>query len=191
MDEIIAGLKKKIMEIIEKSSNPEDPIHARNTLEWMIKLEPQADEALKIAALGHDIERAISKRKIKCENYTNYEEFKKAHSLNSAEVLSKLMETFKVKKELREEIFYLVNHHETGGNKRANLLKNADSLSFLQVNLPYYFIRNDLDETKKRCKWGYRRLPVNLRKIVSRFSYNDKRITLLVKKLPQYLKEDN
>lgn len=190
MDEIIAGLKKKIMEIIEKSSNPEDPIHARNTLEWMIKLEPQADEALKIAALGHDIERAISKRKIKRENYTNYEEFKKAHSLNSAEVLSKLMETFGVKKDLREEIFYLVNHHETGGNKRSNLLKNADSLSFFQVNLPYYFIRNNLDETKKRCKWGYRRLPANLRKIVSRFSYNDKRINLLVKKLPQYLKED-
>lgn len=190
MDEIIAGLKKKIMEIIKKSSNPEDPIHARNTLEWMIKLEPQADEALKIAALGHDIERAISKRKIKRENYTKYEEFKKAHALNSAEVLSKLMGIFKVKKELREEIFYLVCHHETGGNKRANLLKNADSLSFFQVNLPYYFIRNNLDETKKRCKWGYRRLPANLRKIVSRFSYNDKRITLLVKKLPQYSKED-
>ena len=190
MDEIIAGLKKKIMEIIKKSSNPEDPIHARNTLEWMIKLEPQADEALKIAALGHDIERAISKRKIKRENYTNYEEFKKAHALNSTEVLSKLMKNFKVKKELREDIFYLVNHHETGDNKRANLLKNADSLSFFQVNLPYYFIRNDLDETKKRCKWGYRRLPVNLRKVVSRFSYNDERITLLVKKLPQYLKED-
>ena len=157
MDEIIAGLKKRIVEIIKKSSNPEDPIHAKNTLEWMIKLEPQADEALKIAALGHDIERAISKRKIKRENYTNYEEFKKAHALNSTEVLSKLMETFKVKKELREEIFYLVNHHETGGNKRANLLKNADSLSFFQVNLPYYFIRNNLGETKKRCVWGYHR----------------------------------
>jgi len=190
MDEIIAGLKKKIVEIIKKSSNPADPIHAKNTLEWMIKLEPQADEALKIAALGHDIERAISKRKIKRENYTNYEEFKKAHALNSAEVLTRLMKIFKVKKELREEIFYLVNHHETGGNKRANLLKNADSISFFQVNLPYYFIRNNLYETKKRCIWGYHRLPENLRKILSRFSYNDKRITLLVKNLPQYLKED-
>jgi len=191
MDKIIAELKKKIIEIIKKSNNPEDPIHAKNTLEWMIKLEPQADEALKIAALGHDIERSISKRKIKRENYKNYEEFKKAHALNSAEVLNKLMETFKVKKELREEIFYLVNHHETGGNKRANLLKNADSLSFFQVNLPYYFIRNNLDETKRRCVWGYHRLSANLREIVSRFSYNDERITLLVKNLPQYLKDPN
>ena len=191
MDKIIAGLKKKIIEIIKKSNNPEDPIHTINTLEWMIKLEPQADEALKIAALGHDIERAISKRKIKRENYTNYEEFKKAHALNSAEVLNKLMETFKVKKELREEIFYLVNHHETGGNKRANLLKNADSLSFFQVNLPYYFIRNNLDETKGRCVWGYHRLSANLREMVSRFSYNDERITLLVKNLPQHLKDPN
>lgn len=33
MDEIIAVRKKEIVEIIKKSSNPEDPIHAKNTLE--------------------------------------------------------------------------------------------------------------------------------------------------------------
>lgn len=111
MDKIIAGLKKKIVEIIKKSSNPEDPLRAKNTLEWMIKLEPQTDEALKIVALGHDIERAISKRKIKRENYTNYEEFKKAHALNSTEVLSKLMETFGAR--ICQLIF-----HEIKGNKK-------------------------------------------------------------------------
>ncbi len=36
---------------------PEDPRHAENTLDWLLKLKPDADEALQIAALGHDIER--------------------------------------------------------------------------------------------------------------------------------------
>ncbi|MCH8014049.1 MAG: hypothetical protein IH823_04570 [Candidatus Dadabacteria bacterium] len=58
-------LKKKIEEIIKKSSVPEDPIHSKNTLKWLLKLRPKADEALRIAALGHDIERAIEERKIK------------------------------------------------------------------------------------------------------------------------------
>ena len=43
-------VKKNIEGIIEKSLIPEDPIHAKNTLEWLLKLKPDADEALKIAA---------------------------------------------------------------------------------------------------------------------------------------------
>jgi hypothetical protein len=52
-------VKKRIEEIIKTSPVPEDPIHSKNTLEWLLWLKPDADEALQIAALGHDIERAI------------------------------------------------------------------------------------------------------------------------------------
>jgi hypothetical protein len=69
-------LKRKIEEIIKKSPVSEDPIHSKNTLEWLLKLKPDADEALKIAALGHDIERAIEERKVRREDYKNYDEFK-------------------------------------------------------------------------------------------------------------------
>ena len=66
-------VKKKIEKIIKNSLVPEDPIHSKNTLEWLLKLNPHADDALKIAALGHDIERAI-------ENHKYYiEEFKIIH----------------------------------------------------------------------------------------------------------------
>ena len=43
----IDRVKKKIEEIIKKSSVPEDPIHSKNTLQWLLKLKPDADEALK------------------------------------------------------------------------------------------------------------------------------------------------
>ena len=55
--------------IIKKSQVPEDPIHSKNTLEWLLKLKPDADDALKIAALGHDIERAIAERKVRREDF--------------------------------------------------------------------------------------------------------------------------
>ena len=58
-------VKRKIEEVIKGSSVPEDPIHSKNTLEWLLKLKPDADESLKIAALGHDIERADEKQKVR------------------------------------------------------------------------------------------------------------------------------
>ncbi|TET33053.1 MAG: DUF4202 family protein [Planctomycetota bacterium] len=174
-------VEKKIERIVKRSLVPEDPIHAKNTLEWLLKLEPHVDNALKIAALGHDIERAIEKRKVRREDYREYDEFKKAHALNSARILMEIMEECKVRKELIEDVFYLVSHHEAGGNRRADILKDADSVSFFHINLPYYFKRNSVEETRKRCLWGYRRLPDKFKRVVAEFCYQNKEVELLVR----------
>ena len=150
-------------------------------MEWLLQLEPDADEALKIAALGHDIERAIEYRKVKRKDYGDYDEFKEAHALNSAKILKEIMEGCEVRKELVEDVFFLVSHHEIGGDRRINVLKDADSLSFFDVNLPLYFVRNDAEETKKRCLWGYKRLSDNVKGQVAEFDYQNKELELLVK----------
>ena len=177
----IAGIKKEIKKIVKNSQVPEDSIHSQNTLEWLLKLKPDAEDALKIAALGHDIERAIEHRKIKRKDYKSYDKFKKAHALNSAKILKEVMKKWKVKKEFIEDVFFLVSHHETGGNRRVEVLKNADSISFFEVNLPYYFVRNSVEETKKRCLWGYKKLPNNLKEVVTNFRYKDKKVEFLLR----------
>ena len=174
-------VKKKIEEIINNSLVPEDPIHSKNTLEWLLKLKPDADEALKIAALGHDIERAIEERKVRREDYKNYDEFKDAHASNSAKVLTEIMEACNISKKIADDIFFLVCHHETGGSERVDILRDADSISFFQVNLPDYFIRNGVEETRKRYLWGYRKLPDNLKRVVAEFDYQNKELESLVK----------
>jgi hypothetical protein len=177
----IACVKKKIEKIIKESPVPEDPIHSKNTLEWLIKLKPDADEALKIAALGHDIERAIEERKVRRKDYKDYDEFKDAHALNSANILVEIMKECNISKELIDDLFSLVRHHETGGTRRVDILRDADSISFFHVNLPYYFIRNGVEETKKRCLWGYKKLSNDLKKIVDKFHYQNKEFKLLVR----------
>jgi len=174
-------VKKEIERIIERSIVTEDPIHSKNTLEWLLKLEPNADEALKIAALGHDIERAIEKRKVKRKDYRDYGDFKKAHALNSANILKEIMTGCNVRKELVDDVFFLVSCHETGGDKRVDVLRDADSISFFHVNLAYYFVRNGVEETKKRCSWGYKKLSDNLKGVVAEFDYQNKELELLVK----------
>ncbi len=173
-------VKKKMEGIIKKSQVPEDPIHSKNTLEWLLKLKPDADDALKIAALGHDIERAIAERKVRREDYKDYDEFKEAHASNSAKILAEIMKECNISKKLADDIFFLVCHHETGGTRRVDILRDADSISFFHVNLPYYFLRNGIEETKRRCLWGYGKLPKNMQEVVVKFNYNDKELESLV-----------
>ena len=56
--------EQRIRSAISRSKVPEDPLHAENTLAWVLKLMPEADEALQLAALGHDIDRAIETRRV-------------------------------------------------------------------------------------------------------------------------------
>ena len=175
-------VKIKIESIIEKSSVPEDHKHSKNTLKWVLKLKPDADEALKIAALGHDIERAIKQRKVNRSDYKSYDEFKKAHALNSANILVEIIKEYNVSEELIDEIFFLVKNHETGNGKKTDILKYADTISFFQVNLPLYFTRNSEEETKNRVSWGYKKLPEEIKIIVSEFKYENMELNLLVKK---------
>jgi len=174
-------VKRKIEEVIKGSSIPEDPIHSKNTLEWLLKLMPDAGESLKIAALGHDIERAIEKRKVRRQDYKDYDAFKDAHALNSANVLIEIMQACDIDKKMIEEVFFLVRHHETGGTDRVDLLKDADSISYFEVNLPLYFVRNTLKETKRRCLWGYKRLSDQGKKVVTELNYQNKEIKSLLK----------
>jgi len=177
----ISLVKRKIEEVIKGSSVPEDPIHSKNTLEWLLKLKPDADENLKIAALGHDIERAIEKRKVRRQDYKDYDAFKDTHAFNSANILTEIMQACDIDQKMIDEVFSLVRHHETGGSDRIDILKDADSISYFEVNLPHYFIRNSLQETKRRCFWGYKRLSDRGKKIVAELNYQNKEIKSLLK----------
>ncbi|MCK4488187.1 MAG: DUF4202 family protein, partial [Desulfobacterales bacterium] len=108
------------------SSVPEDPRHAENTLDWLLRLKPDADDALQVAALGHDIERAIEARKVKQADFSDYDGFKAAHARNSAEILKEIMEDCGVPQDLASEVYSLVCRHETGGHPPADLIKDAD-----------------------------------------------------------------
>jgi hypothetical protein len=178
-------IKKRIEEIIRKSPVPEDPIHSKNTLEWVLRLKPDADEALQIAALGHDIERAIEERKVRRVDYKDYDDFKDAHASNSAKILEEIMRGCSISRKLANDSFFLVCHHETGATRHADILRDADSISFFHVNLPYYFIRNSVEETKRRYLWGYRRLPDNLKGLVGEFNYQNRELASLIKALPK------
>lgn len=175
-------LRKKIESIIARSGVAEDPVHSKNTLEWLLKFEPDADEALQIAALGHDIERAVSQRKVRREDFPDYDRFKAAHAGNSAVILKEIMLQCGVEDEtLIQEVYDLVRRHEVGGDARCDLLKDADGISFFEVNLPLYYQRNVPEETKRRCVWGYRRLSEKMKNLVGNLTFENEQLNTLLR----------
>ncbi len=115
--------EQRIRSAISMSKVPEDPLHAENTLAWVLKLMPEADEALKLAALGHDIDRAIETRRVQKNRFGSFDEFKAAHATNSAEILGLILEECGVDECVRLEVCRLVSLHETGGDERSDILE--------------------------------------------------------------------
>lgn len=174
-------VKKKIEMIIAGSTVPEDPNHSKNTLLWLLRLKPDADEALKLAALGHDIDRALKERKVQRADFEDFDLFKAAHAKNSAKILRELMINCGVHKEQVEEVCRLICLHEVGGDPRSDLLKDADGISYFDVNLPLYFERNGWDETKRRTVWGYRRLSERMKRKAAGLSYENEELNRLLR----------
>ena len=175
--------KQKIRAVIAGSRVPEDPRHADNTVEWLLRLDPDADQALQLAALAHDIDRADDVRKIKRANFDDYDAFKSAHARNGAEILRSILIRCDVEGDVVDEACRLVEVHEVGGDPRSDLLKDADSISYFDVNLPLYYQREGWAETKRRSLWGYRRLSARAKELVNKTCYQDERLIQLLREV--------
>ncbi len=172
--------KRKIKETIAASKVPEDPGHAINTLAWLLKLDPKSDPAMQIAALAHDIDRAVELRKVRRSDYDDYDIFKAAHAQNGAKILREILDDCQVAKDIADEACRLVTLHEVGGDSRSDLLKDVDSISYFDVNMPLYFQREGWDETKRRCIWGHQRLSSQGKEIVKGITYENPVLTKLL-----------
>jgi NADPH:quinone reductase-like Zn-dependent oxidoreductase len=119
--------------------------HLARTREWVLELDPEADEALQIAAVIHDIERAFPADEdpfdpTAAPGSGGYDEW---HQRRSAQIGARWLREQHAPEELTSEVEALVLVHETGGSPRADVLQAADSLSFLETQTDLFvgFVR--------------------------------------------------
>jgi hypothetical protein len=172
------AIENEIEEIISLSDVPEDYSHAKNVKKWVLKFRPNADWTLQIAAFAHDIERALPRRKVIRSKFSDYNDFKNAHALNSAKIVQEILDKYPPSCEEKNKILSLIKNHELGQSENSDLavLKDADSLSFFKVNLLAYAERNDESEILSRMMWGYQRLSERARQIIKEFHYENERL---------------
>lgn len=113
--------------------------HLIRTGYWVRKLELSASDALIIAAITHDVERRfIEDRNPPVDEFgSNWDNpvYKKWHSERSAKFVSNFLKKEGASKGLVNGVAKLISHHEDGGWNEADILRDADSLSFLEVNV--------------------------------------------------------
>jgi pyruvate,water dikinase len=113
---------------------PYNSTHLLKSLEWLDRLAPDASEAVRLATLTHDMERAFAGPDaipIKMSDRA-YEE---AHSNRSARIVGEWLHANGADAELVRDVEALIRVHEWGGSPDANLVQAADSVSFLETNI--------------------------------------------------------
>jgi choline kinase/phosphatidylglycerophosphate synthase len=165
-------IRNEILQILSHSAIPEDYEHALNVLKWVNRLKPDADFSLRIASIGHDIERALPEQKVQRINFPCYDDFKRAHAENSAKIVNEILFRYPIAQDVMERVHYLIANHEFGkeGDLDLTILKDADSLSFFEINLPYYFHREGETETYFRMQWGYDRMSGRAKQFLKDFA---------------------
>jgi hypothetical protein len=112
--------------------------HLERTLFWARELAPDASDVLLLAALLHDIERAVpdpgspfdSARDWSLDAYVDY------HQGRSAAQLARWMAERDAAEDEIAAAVALVAVHERGGWPEADVLQAADSLSFIETMTP-------------------------------------------------------
>jgi len=157
-------LEQRAEEWIEPYWNAE---HLRRTRDWLLELDPDASEALRLAALTHDIERHFpggptNDLRVAPEDDMEY---RRAHSERSADFVTAWLREQGADGQLVADVERLILAHEVGGGPEEDLLQAADSLSFLEVNvdLPEKWAaegRCSLERGIDQHRWMFERIEV-------------------------------
>jgi hypothetical protein len=132
MTELVAAASAWIEEV--------HPHHRHLTRAWeiLLELEPDAGEALQIATVTHDSERAFPDPDPPYDPALHFDVpgYLRFHQRRSAAITGRWLEDNGAPFGLRDQVATLIAVHEEGGWQEADLLQAADSLSFLETMVP-------------------------------------------------------
>ena len=109
--------------------------HMVRTLDWADWIDPEASEAVRIAAVTHDAERAYPDREAGWDSAVSWDdpEYNRWHQERCAEIVAGWLREQQAEPALVDEVEALVRVHEEGGWREADVVQAADSLSFLET----------------------------------------------------------
>src|SRR5215510_1041581 len=112
--------------VIEKY--PYNSNHLIKALEWLDRIEPDASEAVRLATLTHDMERAFPGPDQPLQRTLIDPDYERAHAERSARIVGAWLREQHADPELISEVERLICVHEVGGWPEADLVQAADSL---------------------------------------------------------------
>ncbi len=165
MNELLARARAWVKENYGESAQ-----HLLKAEEWLRRIDPAASQAMLLAALTHDMERAFpgpDSPRLMPALGPDDPVYNQAHSQRSARVVSDFLRAQQAPETLIADVARLIRAHEVGGWPEADLVQAADSLSFLEVNIDFFInrigtYREDWTFAYVRAKfdWMYERMRI-------------------------------
>lgn len=141
--------------------------HLKRTLDWLLELDPDADLALRLSALTHDMERHFpgGPEMDPATMDPDDPEYRREHAERSARIVCDWLVTEGADGSLVEDVRRLVRAHEVGGTGDEDLIQAGDSLSFLETNAElvaswYTSGRCDRERAKAQLRYMFDRIGV-------------------------------
>ena len=139
--------------------------HLLRSLEWLDHLAPGSSEALRLATLTHDMERAFPGPDSPSMTSLDDPVYERLHSERSARIVSDWLRAEGAGEQLTREVAALIVAHEVGGTYEADLVQAADRLSFLDTNVDLFlgFVesgRFSIDDVRTKFEHSYDRIRV-------------------------------
>ena len=133
--------------------------HFVRALYWTLQLDPDASLETRIAAYAHDVERALNEY-----NWGAFlldDEVLKKHQEDGAREIHDFLIKEGADPELASRVKAIIEKHEIGGDHDQNVLKDADSISYFEINaLKHIAWAEKFSEKAVRAKydWMWNRL---------------------------------
>jgi hypothetical protein len=154
--------------------------HLVRTRDWVLELEPDASEALQLAALTHDMERHFpgGPHLDMSRQQPDDDDYNRAHSERSAQIVSEFLRNEGAGSELISEIEQLILAHEVGGWHDADVLQAADSISWLETNqdVAQRWVRDgrcDAEWAREKHRWSFERIGLDEARELARPYYEE------------------
>lgn len=131
--------------------------HLMRTRDWAVQLAPDGREALRLAALLHDVDRHAGDVTLE-EQVAAWDDEQRVaeHAERSARIAAASLREAGADETLASEIEALIRLHEVGGTPEADVLQAADSLSFLEINPAERWVREglaDRETAERKLTW--------------------------------------
>jgi len=127
--------------------------HHYRTRDYLLRIRPDASVEAQIAALTHDVERSLDDSVPVPENNDDYGgAYLIEHGKKSAEAVLDFVRSLDVELDF-EKLEYLIVNHEVGGSGECDDLRDADSISFLEVVVPFFLEKYPKNVSRHRYKF--------------------------------------
>ena len=139
--------------------------HLVCALDWLDRIAPGTREAVRLAALTHDMERAFPGPDSPQMTTLNDPVYNRLHSERSARIVGTWLRGSGASDALVQSVETLILAHETGGWLEADLVQAADSLSFFDTNIDLFldFVRSgrfSAADVRWKFEHSYQRIQV-------------------------------